>query len=258
MKMIQRIELIVPLLLFLCVGCGKTSMELVPIEDLPETDAVSIQASTEMDASIAENMESVSGEESGADSATGNSAAENNAEQTGSQTGETSQARPEYVYVFVSGSVNCPGVYELYADSRLYEAVQMAGGFSAEADTNYCNLAQVIADGAQYYFPTKEEVDNGDVPFSQALNNSSSGTMASEQISTESGSYDAQGRLNINQATEQELCTLPGIGTTRAEAILAYREEHGNFTSIEDLMNVSGIKQGTFDQLKDQITVNNE
>lgn len=256
MKIIQKIGLITPLLLILCVGCGKTSMELVPLEDMQDTDSVSMQAATEVDGSVAEVQEC--NESATEEESEGNSVTRNNAEQTDRQVDETSQAQPEYVYVFISGAVNCPGVYELCADSRLYEAVQMAGGFSTEADTNYCNLAQVLADGAQYYFPTKEEVDHGEIPFSQDFANISSAETISEQTATTSDSYDAQGRLNINRASEQELCTLPGIGAIRAEAILTYREEHGNFASIEELMNVSGIKQGTFEQLKDQITVNNE
>ena len=131
-----------------------------------------------------------------------------------------------------------PGVYRLPAGSRLIEAVEMAGGMTAEAYCDGCNLAQVVEDGMQYYIPTTEEISAGAVPGNAGAS-----------------SYTADGRLDINRATLDELMTLNGIGKTRAQAILDYREEHGGFTVPEDLKQVSGIGDAVYAAIEGEITV---
>lgn len=179
----------------------------------------------------------------------------------------------EVCYVHISGAVKYPGVYQMEPQARLYEAVMKAGGFEESASEDYCNLAQTVVDGMRYYIPTKDEVkeilgsDNG-LYLSQEMD-AAEETMGSrkenqqetkdasgkEDEKSKDGCYDAEGRLDINQAGVEELTGLQGIGTTRAEAIIAYRSENGSFQRIEDLMKVSGIKEGTYNQLKDKIVV---
>ncbi len=144
--------------------------------------------------------------------------------------------------VHVSGSVLRPGVYELPEGSRLFEAVELAGGFSADADQEYMNLAEVLEDGKQYHIPSLEEAE--------ALR-AGGGTAAEEGSSP----FDADGKLDINRAGVEDFMRLNGIGESKARAIVAYREENGPFGAIEEIKNVSGIGEGTFQRLKDLITV---
>ena len=170
------------------------------------------------------------------------------------------------IYVHVCGAVNNPGVYELDAGSRVYEAVSAAGGFTEDADSSYVNQAQRLTDGAKLIIPTTEQVESmsasdgaGIIGIVEAAKTGQieAGQSGGEDAgAAQSGSTVSDGKININTASEAELCNIPGIGETRAAAIVAYRQEMGGFTSIEDIMNVSGIKQGTYDKIKDRIKVN--
>lgn len=135
----------------------------------------------------------------------------------------------EYIYVYVCGAVNKEGVYELPVGSRVYEAVEMAGGFREDADTRNVNQAQVLEDEERIYVP-----------------------MIGEEVQPNS---EEDGKININKASKAELMTLPGVGESRAESIIKYREVQGGFQSIEDIMQVSGIKEGLFEKIKDLITI---
>ena len=129
--------------------------------------------------------------------------------------------------VYVCGAVENPGVYELPENSRVYEAVAMAG---MEA----VNQAEFVTDGQMLRIPTMEEV-------------------AAAQEESESNVDD--GLLDINRASVADFMTLPGIGQSKAEALFQYREAHGRFSSIEEIMNVDGIKEGVFNKIKDSIKV---
>lgn len=134
----------------------------------------------------------------------------------------------------VKGQVNKPGVYELKAGSRMQDAIQAAGGFTSEADSRAINLALIVVDETSLYVPAAGE----EIVVSR-----------SPQTATASGG----GLININQATETELMELPGIGPSKAAAILAYRDEVGKFNAPEQLTEVTGIGDKTFEQLKDLI-----
>lgn len=161
---------------------------------------------------------------------------------------------PQELYVHVCGHVNQPGVYELQPDSRVFEAIEAAGGMTATAAFSYLNQAELLADGQQIYVPSQEEVDSGKVAM-QAVGVNSSGSEAAGAQNTENVSGQDDGKVNLNTASKEELMTLNGIGDVRAQAILKYREEHGEFRSVEELMEVEGIKKGTFQKLKDQIKI---
>lgn len=155
-------------------------------------------------------------------------------------------AAQDQVYVYVCGCVQDPGVYLLDSDARIYEAVEAAGGMTESAYEGSVNLAQVVEDQMQIYIPSEEEVLSGTSYPQTEDSSSSSGT---------SVSADTSDKININTATASELTELPGIGTSKAEAIVSYREENGDFSSIEEIMNISGIKEGVFAQIEDYITV---
>jgi len=144
--------------------------------------------------------------------------------------------KSEPVIVHICGAVVNPGVYELPPGSRIVDAVDKAGGLSVDADESYVNLAAVPNDGEQIFIPTIEE------------------SVIMKKTRQETGV--SSGKVNINTADKALLCTLPGIGDTRAADIIAYRQEHGNFSTIEDIMQVSGIKEGSFQKIKEMIVVN--
>lgn len=149
------------------------------------------------------------------------------------------------IYVDVCGAVAEPGVFCLPEGSRVFQALEAAGGFLPEAAENYVNRAKGLSDGEQIYIPTEEE----------ALTMERTEDVSSEDSGVPEAGTENAGKVNLNTADETELCTLTGIGISKARAIIAYREENGPFVSIEDLMKVDGIKEGTFHKIKDEIVV---
>lgn len=166
---------------------------------------------------------------------------------TGKAQESTSVEIPEKITVYVCGAVRAPGVYELEADCRINAAVEAAGGFSEEADTEYVNLAARLQDGVKLQIPTVDET-SGDV--ADKVNSFDPGTNETNNNSDNSG-----GLININTADKESLKTLPGIGDGIAGRIIEYREKNGSFRNIEDIMNVTGIKDKLFSKFKDRITV---
>ena len=150
----------------------------------------------------------------------------------------------ETICVFVCGAVNCEGVYELPESSRVIDAVEAAGGYSEDADRIYVNQAEYVYDTQRVEIPTFEEAQRLREIEAEA---------AAEQ--GDSGSVRENGLIDINTADKQELMRIPGIGESKADRIIEYRQIHGRFGSIEELMNVSGIGSGMYEKMKDCITV---
>ena len=155
------------------------------------------------------------------------------------------------VFVYVCGAVCQPGVYELSAQSRAYEAVAMAGGLLENARSDAVNLAEVLTDGQKLHIPYIGE----DAHTVKTMSREDAVAAASGQTTATDSKEATDATVNINTATVDMLMTLKGIGQTRAEDIIAYREKHGSFQNKEDIMNVDGIKQGTYDKIKDNISV---
>lgn len=175
---------------------------------------------------------------------------------------EETTAGSGLLYVHVCGAVELPGVYELPAGSRVYEAVQAAGGFSVDAEQNYVNQAQILTDGVKLVIPTREEAaaaEGGEETGSGAAVQEKSeaalqlGIVGGEEPADRETTKQTDAKININTASEQELCGIPGVGATRAAAIIAYRESHGGFAKPEDIMKVNGIKEGMYERIKDSI-----
>ena len=149
--------------------------------------------------------------------------------ETKEQTGDSKKL----IWVHVCGEVKKPGVYSLKAGSRVFDAVDAAGGFTKDADGESLNLAAVLEDECRIQVLSKKEKKK------------------EEAVSEE----ETDKKVNLNTATREELMTLPGIGEKRAEAILNLREQKGTFSKIEDLLEVEGIKEGIFNKIKDLIKV---
>ena len=159
------------------------------------------------------------------------------AEEKEEETEESAIEENEEIYVHVCGKVNQPGVYCLPAGSRLYEAIEAAGGLKEGAAAESLNQAQEAQDGQQIYVPSIEEASGGEA----------------SEAGVPAGASD--GKMNLNTAAKEQLMTLTGIGEAKAAAIIRYREENGGFRSIEELMEVEGIKEGVFNKIKDQIKI---
>lgn len=187
-------------------------------------------------------------EEELAESGAGREDASGDAGQPG-DSGDGTVTENTVIYVDVTGAVKAPGVYTLPTGSRVFEAIALAGGAREDASLENLNQAGILQDGQQIRVYTEEE----------AAQMAQQGSLPSlPGAETAAGQEEGQeaSKVNINTAGKDELMTLTGIGETRAEAILAYRQETGGFQAPEDLMQVEGIKEKTFEKLKDQITVN--
>lgn len=151
-----------------------------------------------------------------------------------------SSEKEKWVVVDVKGAVKKPGIYRLAKDSRVHDAIRMAGGTSAEADLLKVNLAERLSDGKVIYIAKKGE----EIPEIAWVDQASS-TVGSEKT----------GKININTATAEVLEQLNGIGPKKAQAIVRYREENGPFSSVDEIAKVPGIGEKTLDQFKEQITL---
>lgn len=140
------------------------------------------------------------------------------------------ETEPATVFVQVAGAVNSPGVYELDANARVFTAIEAAGGVTADADVRDLNQALFVSDGQMIYVYAKGERAEAEA------------------------SQEDDGLIDINSAGAEALMTLPGIGSEKANAIIAYRENNGRFSSTDELMKISGIKSGVYDKIKDLIT----
>lgn len=149
-------------------------------------------------------------------------------------TSENIEEETTYI-VDIKGEINRPGVYEVNTTSRVNDVIQLAGGFTDEADQNFVNLAQKVQDEMVIIIPKIGEEH-------QILSGSSNMTIDDS-------------RVNINQASKDELETLPGIGPAKAQAILDFREENGSFKEVEDLLQVNGIGEKTLENLIEYIDV---
>ena len=146
------------------------------------------------------------------------------------------------LYADICGAVQEPGVYKLEEGARIFQLIKQAGGLREDADLTSVNQAEKVTDGMKVRIYTKEEAAS--LP-QQILES----TAESEQTAPISA------KININSADIAQLTQLTGIGEARAADIIAYRTEHGRFLTIEEIMNVSGIKESTFQKIKDQIVV---
>ncbi|MCI6921487.1 MAG: helix-hairpin-helix domain-containing protein [Lachnospiraceae bacterium] len=248
MKKKYRFLFLIPVIL-LCTlfGCRKEKAELLfeDTEKIIEEDPAGSSGNSE------ENREAGRSEDSGGDARkesnigkTGTAVEDTGSINAGINAAGTHEENEATVscMVHVCGAVERPGVYELPQGSRIYQAIECAGGLSNEADPNYLNQADFVSDGEKVYVPTREEVAEMDSPL--------------QNVVTQSGETGApSGLVNLNTASEEQLCTLPGIGSSKARSIIAYREEHGSFDRIESVMNVAGIKDGLFQKIKAYITV---
>ena len=150
---------------------------------------------------------------------------------------------PPRLIVHIVGAVNSPGVFQLPEGARVIDVLEMANGATEDADLVRVNLAAPISDGMQIIIPREDE-EVGEV------------FVLPGNSGTGSGGTGAGGRINVNTATAEQLQQLPGVGPSLSQTIVNFREEHGNFATVDELINVSGIGSATLERLRDLVTVN--
>ncbi|MGG7219720.1 helix-hairpin-helix domain-containing protein [Bacillus sp. ATD] len=144
----------------------------------------------------------------------------------------------EEIVIDIKGAVQHPGVYEMRTGDRVSQAIEKAGGTNEKADEVQVNLAEILQDGTVVYIPEKGE--------ETAVQQGAGGAVQSD---------GGKGVVNINTATLEQLQGISGVGPSKAEAIIAYREENGRFQTIEDITKVSGIGEKSFEKIKSSISV---
>lgn len=178
------------------------------------------------------------------------------------------------IFIDIKGAVKKPGVYELSSEDKVIDAINKAGGLKSNADTSNINLSKKLTNEMVVYIFNKNELKT-------TTKNATSSTIITTKKSTTSttkisdntchcetieinncinkedntSSNEDDSKININTATKDELMTLNGIGDAKATAIIEYREKNGLFSSIEDIINVTGISETMYDKIKDNIKV---
>lgn len=231
---------------------------------------------TKEDGSVIINKDNISDKESdrisiidgvisGSDADINNSNGVNGNEAGNDGLNENNSNMPEgEIYVYICGAVVNAGVVSGGADMRLYQAVELCGGLIDEADGTKVNLAMQLKDGDKIYIPyayddinLTDEINNGCNPNATGISGSNTENSGGNSKSSggNTGGAGSSNLININKASKSELMQLSGIGEARALDIICYREKYGAFKRIEDIKNVSGIKDAAFNKIKDYICV---
>ena len=162
------------------------------------------------------------------------------------QISEENGIQTEKCFVYICGAVNTPGVYEVTQNARLYEVIEAAGGLTEDAAEESVNQAREIVDGEMVRILSQEEAAKDGLE--------EAGERTETGVDGETA-QDSDGRIDLNLATAAELMTLSGIGQTKADSIIRYREKNGSFSSVEEIKQVEGIKEGVYNRIKDHIKV---
>ena len=213
---------------FLTAGCGRTSSRVV---EMMHSDAALFDEAAALPGS--------------GDSSPGSAGKSGDYDSSPDQGRETEESETG-IFVYICGEVRLPGVYELPSGSRVVDAIEEAGGFTEEADLTAVNQARFLTDGEMLTIMAL-----GDIPAGRDC----SGDFGNGGTAAWQSEEGRAGLVNINTADAAELMTLRGIGEAKAADIIAYREEHGPFSTIEEIMKVSGIKDAAFSKIKDDICV---
>ncbi|EGT3614970.1 competence protein ComE [Clostridium perfringens] len=168
---------------------------------------------------------------------------------------DSSNSNIEKIVVEIKGEVKNPNVYVLENGSRIYELIEKAGGPTEEADLSNINRALYLSDGQCVVVRNINDVQDETENLEEALNDENSKNVSNNSPEEKISSSGESSTININAASKETLMTLNGIGESKAQAIIDYREETGGFKSIDELTNISGIGEKTLEKIKDKISI---
>ncbi len=164
------------------------------------------------------------------------------------------------IYVDIKGAVKNPGVYKLGSNARVIDAVEISGGLTKEANTRYINLSKLLTDGDVIMVYSEKEIKDAKkenpvyIETPCVCEEVKNDACINEDKIEENNNKNSTLKININNATLDELKTLTGIGDAKAKAIIEYRNNNGNFKNIEEIKNVSGISESVYAKIKENIT----
>jgi competence protein ComEA len=222
-----------------CAYSGKAATVLVPGQNTRNQDMEESGTGAASDAAAGSDVPTE--DKPAEDSAAIEGGPEDSASGGASGNREQSDAQKKLIFVHVCGAVVKPGVYQAQEGARLVDLLELSGGLTGEAAGDYINQAEQVMDGQRIYVPTMKEVE--DISAEEYLNANRSAPAREE----------ASAFVNINTADAGELMSLPGIGEAKANSIIEYRKANGSFKTIEELMNIPGIKEGLFHQISTKI-----
>ena len=165
------------------------------------------------------------------------------------QTNTTKETEEKNIFVHIAGCVQKEGMLELSSNSRIADAIEKAGGLTQEADLSDINLAYLLEDGMKIYIPNQNERQENNEKTENTAKTENTPSMQIQDTSTK------QDVININTATQEELDTLPGIGSATATKIIEYRKEKGKFKQKEEIKEVSGIGEAKYEKIKEYISI---
>jgi competence protein ComEA len=195
---------------------------------------------------------------------------------------EKKDNKAKKVFVDIKGAIKNPGVYEIENTAKVIDVVTQAGGLTEEADTTYVNLARKVSDEMVVVIYTKDQIKEAkkkqtlsftneetcicpvlenDACLTENNSNTTSNNKSTTKTTTDTksktttSSTTTNSKVNINTANLVELQTLSGVGESKAQAIIDYRDKNGKFEKIEDILNVSGIGDSIYEKIKDNITI---
>lgn len=226
------------LMLFFTTGCMHNDAVVIADKSGVETDdeGMSLQ-----EAVISDDKNSKGYAQKGRDTAEEDTDRAGDVQAEGSyKSSDSDKTDGGEIYVYVCGHVFSPGVYKLSTGSRIYDAIDLAGGITDDGRPEALDQAKPVSDGQTIYVPGLDEEWTG---------------VNSLEREESAFSPNDEGTVNINSASKEVLMTLPGIGESKADDIIRYREETGGFKSIEDIMKIQGIKEGVYNKIKDRISI---
>lgn len=161
--------------------------------------------------------------------------------------------KEEMIIIHITGAVKNQGIVEVKENARIDDVINAAGGLTEDADIENVNLAYAVEDGQKIYIPSKKEKEEIETKEGEKEENVVIENAGEKVLVEEEGKGEEGGKVNINTASIESLTKLPGIGSSTAQKIVSYRNEHGKFKSIEDIKNVSGIGEAKYNSIKDFI-----
>ena len=159
----------------------------------------------------------------------------------------------EKIIVYITGEISNPGLYELEENSRIADCIEKAGGTKEKADITNINLATILEDGEKIYIPAKDE-ENAQEKTNNKSEEKNNNNITSKTV-IENNVNKKNTKVNINTATQTELESLPGIGSSIATKIIEYRKENGKFKNIEEIKKINGIGENKYKKIRELIKV---